>query len=277
MSGAGKTQAIRCLEDLGLFCVDNLPPGLIPKFAELCAQSEKPIDRVGLGIDVREGSFLNQAFAILVELRREGHQVEVVFLDASNEGLVRRFKESRRPHPLAPQGSVLDGIQAERRLLAPIRSTADRLIDTTALTPHELRKVLTVAFQGPGRPPSMAITIVSFGFKHGIPDDADLLFDIRFLPNPQFQPDIAGRTGTDPAVIAFMEAQPLTGQVLAQIRAFLGFVLPLYTQEGRAYLTIAVGCTGGRHRSVYMVERLAEWTGALYPDVTVQHRDRERV
>ena len=276
MSGAGKSQAIRCLEDLGFFCVDNLPPSLIPTFAELCAQSGKRIDRVGLVIDVREGAFLDHVFDTLVDLRREGHQVEVVFLDASEEGLVRRFSESRRPHPLTPHGSVLDGIRAERQLLARIKATADLVIDTTPFTTHEFRKVLTTSFQELGRAPRMAISLVSFGYKNGIPFDADLIFDVRFLPNPQFQPALKDLTGQDPEVITFLEAQPLTAQCLSALQNFLTFCLPLHAQEGKAYLTIAVGCTGGRHRSVYGVERLAAWIREQGQEVTVRHRDRDK-
>lgn len=276
MSGAGKSQAIRCLEDVGFFCVDNLPPSLIPKFAELCAQSERRIDRVGLVIDVREGAFLDQLFDTLVDLRREGHQVEVIFLDATDEGLVRRFSESRRPHPLTPHGSVVEGIRAERELLARIKATADLVIDTTPFTSHEFRKVLTTSFQELGRAPRMAITLVSFGYKSGVPFDADLMFDVRFLSNPQFQPALKDLTGADPEVVAFLEAQPLTAQCLAALRQFLSFSLPFYAQEGKAYLTIAVGCTGGRHRSVYVVDRLAEWIREQGQEVTVRHRDRDR-
>jgi len=196
MSGAGKSQAIRCLEDLGFFCVDNLPPSLIPTFADLCAQSERRIDRVGLVMDVREGAFLDQVFDTLVALRRAGHPVEVVFLDTSDEGLVRRFSESRRPHPLAPHGSVLEGIRAERQLLARLKATADLVVDTTPLTIHELRKVLTSAFQLEAGPPArMAISLLSFGYKHGLPFDADLVLDVRFLPNPQFQPELKESLG----------------------------------------------------------------------------------
>ena len=276
MSGAGKTQAIRCLEDLGFFCVDNLPPSLIPTFAELCARSEKRIDRVGLVIDVREGAFLEHFADTLVDLRREGHQVQVIFLEASDESLVRRFRESRRPHPLLPSGSALEGIQAERQLLALIKGTADLVIDTTPFTIHEFRKVFTTSFQELVRAPRMAITLLSFGYKNGIPFDADLMFDVRFLPNPQFQPSLTDLTGRDPAVTAFLEAQPLTAPCLQALQQFLGFSLPLYAQEGKAYLTIGIGCTGGRHRSVYMVERLAAWIREQGQEVLVRHRDWDR-
>ena len=276
MSGAGKTQAIRCLEDLGFFCVDNLPPTLIPKFAELCAHSEKRIDRVGLVIDVREGAFLDQLFDTLVDLRREGHQAEVVFLDAADETLVRRFSESRRPHPLAPHGSALDGIRAERHLLARIQGTAGLVIDTSPLTIHEFRKLFTASFLELDRAARTAISLVSFGYKYGVPFDADLMFDVRFLPTPQFEPALKDLSGQDPPVAAFLEAQPLTAQFLAAVQEFLAFSLPLHAQEGKAYLTIAVGCTGGRHRSVYVVERLAAWVRGQGQDVTVRHRDRDR-
>lgn len=276
MSGAGKSQAIRCLEDLGFFCVDNLPPSLIPTFTDLCAQSEKRIERVGLVIDVREGAFLDQLFGMLVALRQAGHQAKVIFLDASDEALVRRFSESRRPHPLAPQGSVVDGIQAERQLLARIKATADLVIDTSPFTIHELRKLLTSSFLERDRTARTAISLVSFGYKYGVPFDADMMFDVRFLPNPQFEPALKNLSGQDPAVIAFLEAQPLTAQYQAAVQGFLAFTFPLHAQEGKAYLTIAVGCTGGRHRSVYVVERLAAWIRSQGQDVMVRHRDRDR-
>jgi RNase adapter protein RapZ len=276
MSGAGKSQATRCLEDLGFFCVDNLPPSLIPTFAELCAQSEKRIDRVGLVIDVRERAFLDELFDTLLYLRRAGHQVEVVFFDASDEGLVRRFSESRRPHPLVPQGSVVEGIRAERQLLARVKAAADLVIDTTPLTIHELRKVLTASFQESGQAARTAISLLSFGYKHGLPFDADLMFDARFLPNPQFQPALRDLSGQDAPVIAFLEAQPLTAQFLGAVQDYLAFSLPHYVQEGKAYLTIAIGCTGGRHRSVYVADRLADWIRRQGQEVTVRHRDRDR-
>ncbi len=276
MSGAGKTQAIRCLEDLGFFCVDNLPPTFIPKFAELCSQSEQRIDRVGLVIDVREGAFLDQLFDTLVDLRRAGHQAEVVFLDAADETLVRRFSESRRPHPLAPHGSVLDGIRAERQLLGRVKATAGLVVDTSPLNIHEFRKLLAASFLELDRAARTAISLVSFGYKYGVPFDADLMFDVRFLPNPQFEPALKELSGQHPAVIAFLEAQPLTARFLAALQDFLAFSLPLHTQEGKAYLTMAVGCTGGRHRSVYVVERLAAWIRTQGQDVMVRHRDRDR-
>ncbi len=276
MSGAGKTAASRCLEDLGYFCIDNLPAALIPKVAEMCAQSEKRIDRVALVIDAREGRFLDVLEDMLADLRREGHQVCVVFLDAGDDALVRRFSESRRPHPLAPGGSALEGIQAERQCLGQLRAKADLIVDTSSFTVHEFRKLLATSFLDLPHSLRTALTLVSFGYRHGLPVDADLVFDARCLPNPHFVPSLRPLTGQDAAVKSYVLGFPQGRRYLEQIHAFLQFALPLYAQEGRAYLTIAIGCTGGRHRSVVLAEALAEQLGGLGQQVSVRHRDVER-
>lgn len=276
MSGAGKSAASRCLEDLGFFCIDNLPAALIPKMAELCAQSEKRIDRVALVIDAREGRFLDVLSDILVDLRRDGHQVRMVFLEASDEALVRRFSESRRPHPLAPGGSALEGIRAERTRLAPLKAKADLVIDTSSFTVHEFRKLLATSFLDLPAPPRTCLSLVSFGYKHGLPVDADLVFDARCLPNPHFVETLQPLTGKAPQVVdyvlGFAQAQGFADQILS----FLTSMLPLYVQEGKAYLTIAIGCTGGRHRSVVLVEELARRLRDAGHEVSVRHRDMER-
>ena len=276
MSGAGKTAASRCLEDLGYFCIDNLPPALIPKMTELCAQAEKRINRVALVIDAREGSFLDVLADVMGELRRNGHQLRVVFLDASDDALVRRFSESRRPHPLAPDGSASEGIRAERQRLAKLREAADLVIDTSGFTVHEFRKLLTTSFLDLARDPRMVLTLVSFGYRYGLPVDADLVFDARCLPNPHFVPTLRPLTGRDAAVTAYVLGFPQAERFLEQVHAFLRFALPLYGQEGRAYLTIAVGCTGGRHRSVVMAEALAGRLSGEGQQISVRHRDVER-
>ena len=277
MSGAGKSAASRCLEDLGFFCIDNLPAALIPKVAELCAQSEKRIDRVALVIDAREGRFLDALFDILVDLRRDGHQVRMVFLDASDEVLVRRFSESRRPHPLAPGGTALEGIRAERVRLAPLKAKADLVIDTSSFTVHEFRKLLATSFLELPAPPRTSLSLVSFGYRYGLPVDADLVFDARCLPNPHFVEALQPLTGKAPQVVDYVLGFAQARGFADQIQGFLTPMLPLYVQEGKAYLTIAVGCTGGRHRSVVLVEELARRLRDAGHEVSVRHRDMERV
>ena len=277
MSGAGKSAASRCLEDLGFFCIDNLPVALIPKVAELCAQSEKRIERVGLVVDAREGRFLEGLFDILVDLRREGHLVRIVFLDASDEALVRRFSESRRPHPLAPGGSALEGIRAERECLAHLKAKADLVIDTSSFTVHEFRKLLATSFLELPAPQRTSLSLVSFGYRYGLPVDADLMFDARCLPNPHFVDALRPLTGREPQVVEYVLGFAQAREFVTRIQEFLRFTLPLYVQEGKAYLTIAVGCTGGRHRSVVLTEELARLLREAGHEVSVRHRDMDRV
>jgi UPF0042 nucleotide-binding protein len=276
MSGAGKSAASRCLEDLGFFCIDNLPAALIPKVAELCAQSEKRIERVALVIDAREGRFLDALFDILIDLRRDGHQVRMVFLDASDEVLVRRFSESRRPHPLAPTGSALEGIYAERARLAVLKAKADLVIDTSSFTVHEFRKLLATSFLDLPTAPQTVLALVSFGYRHGLPVDADLVFDARCLPNPHFVESLRPLTGLTEGVRTYVLASPEACAFLEQLQNFLTFALPLYVHEGKAYLTIAIGCTGGRHRSVVLANELAHRMREAGYDASVRHRDVER-
>ncbi|HSB71371.1 MAG TPA: RNase adapter RapZ [Candidatus Methylomirabilis sp.] len=276
MSGAGKSAASRCLEDLGFFCIDNLPAALIPKVADLCAQSEKRIERVALVIDAREGRFLDALFDILVDLRRDGHQVRMVFLDASDEVLVRRFSESRRPHPLAPGSSALEGILAERARLAPLKAKADLVIDTSSFTVHEFRKLLATSFLELPASPRTSLSLLSFGYKFGLPVDADLVFDARCLPNPHFVEALQPLTGRSPQVVDYVLGFAQARGFVDQIQRFLTSTLPLYVQEGKAYLTIAVGCTGGRHRSVVLVEELARRLRDAGHEVSARHRDMER-
>jgi UPF0042 nucleotide-binding protein len=277
MSGAGKSAASRCLEDLGFFCIDNLPVTLIPKVAELCAQSEKRIERVALVVDAREGRFLEGLFDILLDLRREGHLVRMVFLEASDAALVRRFSESRRPHPLAPSGSALEGIRAERLRLDHLKAKADVVIDTSSFTVHEFRKLLATSFLDLPAPQRTSLSLVSFGYKYGLPVDADLIFDARCLPNPHFVDGLRPLTGREPQVVAYVLGFAQAREFVVRVQDFLRFTLPLYVQEGKAYLTIAVGCTGGRHRSVVLTEELARLLREEGHEVSVRHRDMDRV
>ncbi|MCI0370520.1 MAG: RNase adapter RapZ [candidate division NC10 bacterium] len=276
MSGAGKSQAVKGLEDLGYFCVDNLPAALIPTFAQLCAGSERRIERVGLVIDIREGQFLDAALDTLRSLREAGHRVRILFLEASDESLLRRFSETRRPHPLAPAGSVAEGIARERERLSRLKGEADLVLNTSPLTPHELRQYMVQTFgERPGGA-GTAVALVSFGYRYGLLLDADLVFDLRCLPNPNFIPALKPLPGTDPAIATFLQGYPEVKEFLDRVLAFLQFALPCYVAEGKAYLTVALGCTGGRHRAPYAAELVAGQLRTLGYPVTVRHRDVER-
>ena len=276
MSGAGKSFAIKCLEDMGFFCVDNLPTTLIPTFADLIVRSAQSIHGVALGVDVREGEYLPHLLDALGELKKRHHRVEVLFLEASDEALVRRYAETRRRHPLAGEGHVPDGIRAERKALAHMREIADRTIDTSALTVHQFKDLL-VDLHGASRARAgLSTSLVSFGFKHGIPIDADLVFDVRFLPNPHFVDHLRALDGRDPAVRDFIMKHEESRELLRRFKELLAFLLPLYQREGKTYLTVAVGCTGGRHRSVAVVEELRRFLGELGVAPSVVHRDLDR-
>jgi len=276
LSGAGKSYAIKCFEDLGYFCVDNLPTTLIPTFAELCAQSSRDIRKIALGVDVREGEYLEHLMDALEDLRSRGHRPEVLFLEATDETLVRRYHETRRRHPLAGEGNVRDGIRAERRALAHLREEADRIIDTTGLTVHELKDRLIESYGVRDTRGALTVSLVSFGFKHGIPYDADLVFDVRFLPNPHFVEELRRRDGRDPEVAKYVLAGHESEELVTRLEELVRFLLPLYQREGKAYLTVAVGCTGGRHRSVTLVESLKSYVESLGFSPIVRHRDLNR-
>ena len=276
MSGAGKSYAIKCLEDMGFFCVDNLPTTLIPTFADLIARSQQTPPRVALGVDVRAGEYLRHLIEAIEALRARDHRVEVLFLEASDEALVRRYHETRRRHPLAGEGQVLDGIRAERRALADLREIADRIVDTSALNVHQLKDQLVTLYGSPGTRTGLAPALISFGFKHGLPIDADLVFDIRFLPNPHFVPELRRLDGRDARVSEFIFKHEESRELLRHLQHLLDFLLPAYQREGKAYLTIAVGCTGGRHRSVSMVEELRRSLEERGFPPAVVHRDIDR-
>ena len=273
LSGSGKSQAIRALEDLGYFCVDNLPTTLIPTLAKLALRGGD-IEKVAIVVDVREGNFLSSFPRVFERLRRmRGLNAMLIFLEASNSALVRRFSETRRPHPLAPKRSASEGIRDERARMMAIRAMADDIIDTTELTVHELRQFFMGLTRDRARA-KLVVTILSFGFKHGVPNNADLAFDVRCLPNPHFVPTLRRRTGRDRAVVRFMERDAQTSEFIRRLEEYLAYVLPFYVAEGKSYLTIAVGCTGGRHRSVMIAERLRRGLARLEgTQVRVRHRD----
>jgi RNase adapter protein RapZ len=276
LSGAGRSFAIKCLEDLGYFCVDNLPTTLIPTFAELCTHSSRDMRLIALGVDIREGEYLSHLIDTLAELRAQGHKPEVLFLEAADETLVRRYQETRRRHPLAGDGSVLEGIRAERRALANLRESADRIIDTSGLSVHQLKERLVEGYRPEGARDELTVSLMSFGFKHGAPYDADLVFDVRFLPNPHFVDRLKRLDGRDQAVEEFVMSFEESRTLLAKIEDLLRFLLPLYRREGKAYLTVALGCTGGRHRSVTLVELLRRSLEVAGVAPVVRHRDIDR-
>jgi UPF0042 nucleotide-binding protein len=275
LSGSGKSQAIRALEDLGYFCVDNLPTTLIPTLATLALRAED-LERVAIVVDVRERNLLSSFPKVFRRLRRMRRIDPIlIFLDAATDTLVRRFSETRRPHPLAPGRSASEGIREERARLAPIRAMADEIVDTSDMTVHELRTFF-MGLRGRART-SLVVTLLSFGYKHGVPVDADLVFDVRCLPNPHFVPGLRRRTGRDRSVVQFMERDAATRGFIEQLENYLRYVLPFYVAEGKTYLTVAIGCTGGRHRSVMIAERLRRALSAVGGvQLRVRHRDVSR-
>lgn len=276
LSGSGKGTFLRALEDRGYFCVDNLPVGLLSKFYELVLKSSEEAAKAALVIDVREGQTLSEFPSMLEELRNShALEISVWFLEASDEVLVRRFSETRRPHPLDPNRPVLEAIALERERLAPIRDVADHVLDTSQFTIHELRQHAVRLFEEK-TDQHLLVSLVSFGFKYGVPIDSDLVFDVRFLPNPNFVPHLKAYTGSDPNVVDYMNSQEATGQFLEHVYNFVDFLLPQYEREGKSYVTISVGCTGGRHRSVFIANAIANHVEALKYRVKVSHRDVEK-
>ena len=275
LSGSGKSQAIRALEDLGYFCVDNLPTMLIPTLAQLSLQQGTELQKVAIVVDVREGTFLSQFPTVWRRLKRMPLlEPSLIFLEATHAALVRRFSETRRPHPLAANRSVSEGIHDERGRLHAIRSMADEIVDTSDLTVHELRnRFMSFARDQAHRSP-LVVSLVSFGFKHGVPLDADLVFDARFLPNPHFLPRLKPLTGRDRAVVRFIERHPVTQEFVQKLSDMLRFLVPQYVNEGKSYLTVGIGCTGGRHRSVMLAEKMRDVVSQIEGvKVSVRHRD----
>src|SRR3954447_6929187 len=278
VSGSGKSQAIRALEDLGYFCVDNLPVMLLPMLADLTLRAGSEIARAAVVVDVREGRLLTDFPGIYRKLQNtRGLDPVLIFLEATESALVRRFSETRRPHPLAPDRSAIEGIREERQAMRTIRGLADHIVDTSGMTVHELRHAFTNVASGRAPGTQLVVTILSFGFKHGIPVDSDLLFDVRFLPNPHFVPKLRPHTGRDRDVVRYLERSPATRDFLRHTLNLLKFLIPQYVTEGKTFLTIGIGCTGGRHRSVAMAEALNKGlSGIDGVRIRVVHRDIAR-
>jgi RNase adapter protein RapZ len=272
LSGSGKSYVNKCLEEMGYFCVDNLPLELLEPLIDQV--SGKP--RVGIILDVRNPDFASRFPAILARLRQRVPGTRLVFLDASEESLIRRFSETRRPHPLAGRVSLLEALRRERELLGEVRAVADVVIDTSSMTVHELRSLMQKTFVGDPETAGMVISATSFGYKFGIPHDVDLLFDVRFLANPHFVPELKGKTGMDPAVAAYIEKDPETRAFMDRLIGFLDYLIPRFEAESKSYLSIGIGCTGGKHRSVYIAEQLAGILKERGFPVRVSHRDATR-
>lgn len=274
MSGSGKASALKAFEDLGYYSVDNLPLDLVPRFADLVRQSHE-IDRAALVVDVREGIRLDQFPAILKRVRRVV-PTRVVFLEADEDVLIRRFSETRRPHPLGRGDTVVKSIRAERKRLDPIRNVADIILDTSRFNVHELRAHIDAQFQRGESERNLTISSISFGFKNGVPAEADLVFDVRFLPNPHFIPAFRNLTGRHPQVARYVRQFPQTQEFLDRTASMLEFLLPYYIKEGKSYLTVAFGCTGGQHRSVFIAEEMKKRLGQAGYRVKTAHRDMPR-
>lgn len=278
MSGAGKSHAIRALEDVGYYCVDNLPTPLIPVLADLSLRDDADTPKVAVVIDVRERRFIREFPAVWRRLlATPGLDPMLLFLEASDATLLRRFSETRRPHPLAPDRPVAEALRDERKALARIRATADKIVDTSDLTVHELREIFRALVHGRSQRANLVLTFESFGFKHGVPLDADLVFDCRFLPNPHFVANLRAKTGRDKPIVDYMQRFPATREFAQRLSGFLKYVVPHYVSEGKSYLTVAIGCTGGRHRSVYLAELLKkQLAGLKHVSTRTRHRDLAR-
>ena len=272
LSGSGKTVALRALEDSGFFCVDNLPVTLINLFAARLAKKDN-IAKIGIGIDIREQAFLSNMDSVLLLLKKK-YRTEVVFLEAEKGVLARRFKETRRPHPLFFGSADIDmSIEKEKDMLQPLRKEADRIIDTSSYTPHQLRQLITSLYGNIKKSKAMSLTFISFGYKFGVPQNIDLLFDVRFIPNPNFIPELKEMRGIDPPVKKFIFERPQTKEFIKRLKGLLDFLIPLYIKEGKAYLTVGIGCTGGRHRSPAITEKIAALLKGHHVEINTVHRD----
>lgn len=269
LSGSGKTVALRAIEDAGFFCVDNLPVALIDSFVSIISQNRE-IKKIGIGIDIREKGFLSESSDVLRGLRKK-YRLEILFLEAEEEVLLRRYRETRRPHPLG--GNIEDAIKTEKERLSVLRDAADRIVDTSALTPHQLRQFMSSLYGVKKGKGAMNVVIISFGFKFGTPQNIDLLFDVRFLPNPNFVPELKPLKGTDKKVSDFVLKKPDAKSFLAKMKDFMDLLIPLYIREGRSYLTIGIGCTGGNHRSPPIAEVLRRHLKKYPLDLNIVHRD----
>ncbi|MEW9121151.1 MAG: RNase adapter RapZ [Thermotaleaceae bacterium] len=276
LSGAGKSQAMKSMEDMGFYCVDNLPASLMPKFAELCFHAMGDIDKVALVMDIRGGRFFDDLFETLDTLQRTGYDYEILFLEATDDVLIKRFKESRRDHPLSPGGRLIEGITAERKKLAPLKEKADYIVDTSNLTPTNLKEEIHQIFLEGVKKRNLTISILSFGFKKGIPLDADLVFDVRFLPNPHYIDDLREFTGNDQNVRDYVMKWPESIAFVEKLEDMIDFLLPLYIKEGKSQLVIGIGCTGGKHRSVTIANILYETLKEKGHRVMINHRDSSK-
>jgi UPF0042 nucleotide-binding protein len=277
MSGAGKSQAIKVLEDINYYCMDNLPPALLPNFAELCQSSSMDVSKVAVVADIRGGIFFKDLFNSLEELKKKGIGYRILFLDASDDDLIKRFKEQRRPHPLSAGGTIMEGLLEERNKLEEVKRKSDYIIDTTKMTLGRLKEEILNIFVKGSISYNLNITIMSFGYKYGLPQEADLVFDVRFLPNPYYIEDLKHNTGNDENVKEYVMGFDTTSIFLKKLMDMLKFLLPLYIKEGKSNLVIAVGCTGGRHRSVTISNYLASMLTAENYRVLLNHRDLGKV
>ncbi len=275
LSGAGRSEAARCLEDLGYFVVDNLPPALLAKMAELAARPGGPA-RVAIVVDARGGVFFGELSKALDELKQAHIAYRILYLEASDEDLVNRYEATRHRHPLAPADRVVEGIRKERLMMESLRGDADLIVDTSGLTPHELRDRIRAAFADAPPEAGLQVSLISFGFKFGTPRDADLVLDVRFLPNPHWIDELRPLPGTDEHVREYVMGQPLYLEFMSRLRSLLDLVVPGYVDEGKSYLTLGVGCTGGMHRSVVVADELARYFRERGLPVTISHRDVER-
>jgi UPF0042 nucleotide-binding protein len=276
ISGAGKSQAMHSFEDLGYFCIDNLPPMLIPKFADLAAQSQGKINRIALVSDIRGGEFFSSLYEALQMLEGVGFDYEILYLEADDDALICRFKETRRRHPLAAVGSIAEGIKEEKKRLEQIRSKADKIIDTTLLSPQQLKEEITSLYAPDSEQENILITLVAFGFKYGVPLDSDLVFDVRFLPNPHYVEHLRPLTGNNEEVKEYVWKWTITHKFFQKLVDMIQFLVPCYIKEGKPHLVISIGCTGGKHRSVSMVNELEKILKGKNYRVIKEYRDIEK-
>lgn len=276
MSGAGKSQAMKVMEDMGYYCMDNLPPQLLPNFAELCYESKKTIDKVAVVVDIRGGEFFNSLFKSLDDLAKKGIGYKILFLDASDNVLIKRYKELRRPHPLTPEGSIIDGINQERKMLMELKDRAYYIIDTSKLTIGMLKEEIYKIFLEGGEKRRLTISITSFGFKNGMLMDGDLIFDVRFLPNPYYIPELKETSGVNEDVKNYVFKWPQTNIFISKVVDMLEFLIPFYIDEGKTQLVVGIGCTGGFHRSVAIANKIGDILSANGHRTIINHRDINR-
>ncbi len=276
LSGSGKSTALKALEDIGFYCVDNLPIMLLPKFLEVQEDSSSEISKIGLVMDLREKIFPEKSAAIFSDLKQRGYAIEIIFLESKDDALVSRFKETRRTHPLSEKGNVMEGILKEREKLAEVRSIADKVIDTSSYNVHQLKETIQRYFMLSSTQKKLLINLVSFGYRYGLPMDADIVLDVRFLPNPYFVEGLRQLDGTDKRVEEYVMSMEASNTFLKELFSLMTFLIPNYEKEGKAYLNIALGCTGGKHRSVVMLDKLAARLAEMGYITNVNHRDIKR-